>query len=319
MSNKRNEDLMAQYAQQEENNFNNEIKPITPRKTSNLDVENEASQLRKEGKLDYLGWQSLDIKSLPTRGMFYPDDTKIWVRSATGGEIKHWSTMNVEDVVNVDDTLNYIIEKCCKISIPGNDYVGGSWKDLIDVDRMYILLAIRDFTWPAGENELTVPISETQQVSVLKDNINFVEFPEEIMKYYNEEEKCFKLTFKNGKTINMYLTSLGVSNWLKSYVQQKQQAREQFDKDFLLFAPLLIKNHRKLSIRAYENLVEESNSWSIGEWSAISHFRDILIRQSSEPELIYKDENGIDQIVPLTFRGGIKSIFLVSNALSFLD
>ena len=117
----------------------------------------------------------------------------------------------------------------------------------------------------------------------------------------------------------MYLTSLGVSNWLKSYVQQKQQAKEQFDKDFLLFAPLLIKNHRKLTVRAYESLVEESNKWSIGEWSAISHFRDILIKQSSEPEMVYEDENGMEQIVPLTFRGGIKAIFLVSNSLSFLD
>ena len=323
MSNKRDEELMAQFAQQEESN--NEIsnrdviKPIVNRKTSNLDIHNEAEQLRKEGKLDYLGWQPLDVKTLPTRGMFYPDDTKIFVRAATGGEIKHWSTMNVEDIVNVDDTLNYIIEKCCKISIPGNDYIGGSWKDLVDVDRLYILLAIRDFTWPAGDNELVVPISETHQVTVLKDNINFVDFPEEIMKYYNEEEKCFKLKFKNGRTINMYLTSLGVSNWLKSYVQQKQQAREQFDKDFLLFAPLLIKNHRKLTIRAYENLVEESNKWSIGEWSVISHFRDILMKQTSEPEMIYEDENGVEQLVPLTFRGGIKAIFLVSDSLSFLD
>lgn len=322
MSNKRNEDLMANFVAQEENNFNNEeptIKNITPIKTSNLDVANEANQLRKEGKLDYLGWQPLDVKSLPTRGMFYPEDTKIWVRSATGGEIKHWSTMNVEDVESIDDTLNYVIEKCCKISIPGNDYVGGSWKDLIDIDRLYILLAIRDFTWPAGENELKIPISETNELVVLKDNINFVSFPEEIMKYYDETERCFKLRFKNGKVINMYLTSLGVSNWLKSYIHQKQQAKEQFDKDFLLFAPLLIKNHRKLSTRAYEMLVEESNNWSINEWSAISHFRDILIKQSSEPELIYNDDNGMEQIIPLTFRGGIKSIFLVSDSLSFLD
>lgn len=324
MSNKREEDLMGNFVAQEEKNSYNEtpqatIQKITPRKPSNLDVYNEAEQLRKEGKLDYLGWQALDIKSLPTRGMFYPEGTKIWVRSATGGEIKHWSTMNVEDIVNVDDTLNYIIEKCCKISIPGNDYVGGSWKDLIDVDRLYILLAIRDFTWPAGENELKINTSETNELVILKDNINFVEFPEEIMKHYDENDRCFKLKFKNGRVISMYLTSLGVSSWLKSYVQQKQQAKEQFDKDFLLFAPLLIRNHRKLSTRAYEMLVEESNTWSIGEWSAISYFRDILIKQSSEPELVYEDENGLEQKIPLTFRGGIKSIFLVSNSLSFLD
>ena len=320
MSNK-NEELMREYASEQEATQIKEasVSKIQPKKLSNADVANEADMLRKEGKLNYLGWQPLDIKSLPSKGMFYPEDTKIFVRAATGGEVKHWSTMNVEDIVNVDDILNYIIEKCCKISIPGNDHMGGSWKDLIDVDRLYILLAIRDFTWPVGENELKIPISESDDLVILKDNIDFIEFPEEIMKYYSEEDRCFKLKFKNGKVINMYLTTLGVSNWLKSYVQQKQNAKEQFDKDFLLYAPLLIGNYRKLSTRAYEQLVETANYWGVGEWSVISHFRDILLSRTSEPMLVYTDNAGLEQRIPLTFRGGIKSIFLVSDTLSYLD
>lgn len=318
MSNKSNEDLMREYAESQEMK-EAVVNKVTPRKPSNLDIANEAEELRKEGKLNYLGWQPLDIKSLPSKGMFYPEDTKIFVRAATGGEVKHWSTMNVEDIVNVDEILNYIIEKCCKISIPGNEHMGGSWKDLIDVDRLYILLAIRDFTWPAGENELKIPISETENIVILKDNIDFIEFPEDIMKYYDEEGRCFRLKFKNGKVINMYLTTLGVASWLKSYVQQKQNSKEQFDKDFLLYAPLLIENYRKLTTRAYEQLVEAANYWGVGEWSVISHFRDILLSKTTEPTLVYTDAAGIENKIPLTFRGGIKSIFLVSDTLSYLD
>lgn len=318
MSNKNNEELMREYVESQEMKEAT-INKVTPRKTSNIDVANEAAELRKEGKLNYLGWQPLDVKSLPSKGMFYPADTKIFVRAATGGEVKHWSTMNVEDIVNVDEILNYIIEKCCKISIPGNEHMGGSWKDLIDVDRLYILLAIRDFTWPAGENELKIPISETENIVILKDNIDFIDFPDEIMKYYDEEGRCFRLKFKNGKVINMYLTTLGVAGWLKSYVQQKQNSKEQFDKDFLLYAPLLIENYRKLTTRAYEQLVETANYWGVGEWSVISHFRDILLSKTTEPTLVYTDAAGIENKIPLTFRGGIKSIFLVSDTLSYLD
>ena len=318
MSNKSNEELMREYVESQELKEAT-VNKVTPRKTSNLDVANEAAELRKQGKLNYLGWQPLDVKSLPSKGMFYPEDTKIFVRAATGGEVKHWSTMNVEDIVNVDEILNYIIEKCCKISIPGNEHMGGSWKDLIDVDRLYILLAIRDFTWPAGENELKIPISETEDIVILKDNIDFIDFPDEIMKYYDEEGRCFRLKFKNGKVINMYLTTLGVASWLKSYVQQKQNSKEQFDKDFLLYAPLLIENYRKLTIRAYEQLVETANYWGVGEWSVISHFRDILLSKTTEPTLVYTDAAGIENKIPLTFRGGIKSIFLVSDTLSYLD
>lgn len=322
MNNKNNEKIMEQFVNDTETGFENppaKITPVQSRKVSNKDVESEAENLRKEGKLDYLGWQSLNVNSLPTKGMFYPEGTKIYVRAATGGEVKHWSTMNVEDVISIDDTLNYVIEKCCKISIPGNEHIGGNWKDLIDVDRLYILLAIRDFTWPAGENELTIPISETENLTLLKDNIDYITFPDELLKYYNDVDRCFTLRFKTGKVINLYLTSLGVSSWLKNYVQQKQNSKEQYDKDFLLYAPLLIKNYRKLSTRAYEELVENSNNWSINEWSVISHFRDLLLNSTSEPNVVYTDANGLEHKIPLTFRGGIKSIFLVSDSLSFLD
>lgn len=313
MDDRTQEEILRNYA--EENDINS--KKVKPMRTTNEDISNEAAELRKAGKLDYLGWQALDIKSLPSKGLFYPDGTKIFVRAATGGEIKHWSTMNVEKLEEVDEHINYIIEKCCKISIPGNDHMGGNWKDLNDIDRMYILFAIRDFTFPAGNNELMFNVSENKQIPILKDNIDFVNLPEELMRYYNEDERCFTLRFKSGKVINLYITTLGVGNWLKNYVYQKQNSREQIDQDFLLYAPLLIKSYRKFSTRAYEEMIEESSHWGVAEWSALSHFRDIIMSQT-EPMIRYEDEAGVERTAPLTFRGGFKSIFTISNPLQGL-
>jgi hypothetical protein len=284
---------------------------------SNNDYSEMASQMRAEGKLDYLGWQPLKVEDLPSRGMFYPEGTKVFVRAATGGEIKHWSTMNVEEIEDVDAHINYVIEKCCKISIPGQEYAGGSWKDLVDIDRLYILFAIRDFTFPKGENELMFPISETEEIPINKNHIDFMNFPDELMKYYDDVERCFKLQFKNGKVINLYVSSIGVAKWLSTYIYQKRQAREQIDNDFVLYAPLLIKSFRKFSNRAYEQLVEESKYWGVNEWSALSYFRDIIL-QNTQPQLKFIDAAGMERSAPLTFRGGFKSIFTVSNPLSGL-
>ena len=63
---------------------------------------------------DNLGYIRIDVQSMPTGGLFYPDDTIIRIRAARGSEIKHWSTMNDQDInqiSQVDDILNYIIEK----------------------------------------------------------------------------------------------------------------------------------------------------------------------------------------------------------------
>lgn len=314
---KEDEDVLEAYANEQENNNDRLQTKVKSRKTTNADVADEAAELRKTGQLNYLGWQQLDIKSLPSKGMFYPDGTKIYVRAATGGEIKHWSTMNVEKTEEVDAHINNIIEKCCKVSIPGDFYAGGNWKDLNDIDRLYILFAIRDFTFPNGSNELMFSISENEQIPVYKDNIDFITFPDEIMKYYDPDNKCFRLTFKNGNVIDLHIASLGVANWLKTYVYQKRETREQIDTDFLLYAPLLIKSYRKFTVRSYEQMIEASENWGAAEWSTLSYFRDIIMSQT-EPMIKFTDKAGVERSAPLTFRGGFKSIFTVSNPLSAL-
>ena len=267
---------------------------------------------------DNLGYLTIPVESLPTQGLFYPQGTRITIRAARGSEIKHWSTMNDQDMdqlSQVDDILNYIIEKC--VSVKMSDVIGASWKDLKDVDRFYLLMAVREFTFLDGDNELMVPVSEGKDVPVTKEMIDFIHIPEEIMKYYSQEERCFVFPLKSGKTIHMYIPSLGATQWLKNYAQAKSNARQGFDTDFILFAPMLINDFRRLSQRAYEEMVTSSQGWSTAEWSLISHVRDVL-SQAVEPKITYQDEDGADVTVPLNFRGGIKALFTIQDPLSIL-
>lgn len=265
-----------------------------------------------------LGYLDIDIKSLPTAGNFYPSGTTIKIRAARGEEIKHWSTMNDQDInqlSQIDDILNYIIERCVFVKMPG--VLGASWKDLKDVDRFYLLLAVREFTFPDGENELMVPLSEGKSMPVTKEMIDFVKIPEKIMQHYDPVERCFVFTLKNGKKFRMHIPSLGVTQWCKNYSAAKQAAREGFDTDFMLYAPMLISDYRNLSQRAYEEMVAEANHWSTSEWSLVSYVRDELMK-ASEASIKYTDDNGAEVTVPLTFRGGIKALFLIQDPLSIL-
>lgn len=267
---------------------------------------------------DNLGYLQIPVDSLPTMGLFYPEGTKILIRAARGEEIKHWSTMNDQDTAQlsqVDDILNYIIEKCVVVKYPGT--IPGNWKDLKDIDRFYLLLAVREFTFLDGDNELMVPISEGKDIPVTKEMIDFITIPEDIMKHYSKEERCFVFNLKTGRTIRMHIPSLGATAWLKNYAQAKSQAREGFDTDFILYAPMLIADFRGLSQRAYEEMVAESQLWSVKEWSLIGHVRDSLAA-AAEPKLKYEDENGQEVTIPLTFRGGIKALFTIQDPLSIL-
>ncbi|HRT03250.1 MAG TPA: hypothetical protein P5513_04870 [Candidatus Diapherotrites archaeon] len=286
--------------------------PITETDKSKLPWQKSEEQISLGNQI---GWEKINMKDLPTQGFFYPEGTEIAIRSATTGEIRHWSSLNEEDISALDDMINYIIERCCTIKFPGNKF--SSWKDIKEVDRFYILLAIRERTFVKGENVLQVKISETKKIDVTKDMVDYITFDDRLMRYYDPEKRCFSLKFKTGKVLNVYLPSVGVTNWLKNYIIRKQNQMEAFDKDFINFAPFVIPDWRGLNDSSYEKFVYESQNWSNAEISMLTEIRKIFA-DTINPVIKYRDEQGGERSIPLNFQGGIKSILLISDPFSEL-
>lgn len=264
---------------------------------------------------DNLGYLKIALDTLPTKGLFYPDGTTISVRAARGEEIKHWSTMNDQDIEQihlVDDILTYMLERCCVVRIPNVN--GNAWKDLKQLDKIYLVLAIRDFTFIDGENELKVPYGEGKDIPVTKEMIDFLNIPDEIMDFYDSNERCFVFKIDEQQVIRMHIPSIGVTQWIKNYVQAKQTARDIFDEDFVRYAPMLIQDYKKLNVKSYENLVNSTRFWGQKEWSVVSYVAREL-ENASTPKINYTDENGTEVEIPFNFRGGIKGLFLISNPL----
>lgn len=256
-----------------------------------------------------IGWQSLPIQDLPTKGMFYPSDATVSIRSATAQEIRHWSTINEEDLSTLDDMLNYVLERCVAYKQDGSP---ASWKYIKEIDRFYILLAVREYTFVKGENHLQVKTSETSTINVRKEMIDFIQFDEKLIKYYDSEKRCFKLNFKTGESVEATIPSVGVTNFLKHYINRKQQEGLSFDMDFISYAPFVIKDWKGLNDHTYEQLVLESNNWSISQISVLTKLKDLFI-DTVNPIVKYIDEGGAERHAPLNFLGGIKSIFLISD------
>jgi len=256
-----------------------------------------------------LGWQKLPILDLPTQGWFYPEGTEITIRAAVATEIRHWSTLNEDNLSALDDMLNYVVERCAKIKFPTGS---SSWRDLKEVDRFYVLLAIRELTFVNGENRLQVKTSETSKIDVTKDMINYINFDDRMMKYYSPEERLFVLTFKSGKKLRISIPSVGITNWLKTYINRKRQGNEVIDEDFISFAPFVITDWRGLTDDTYSKIIMDSHNWTPGEISLLTEIRRIFT-DTVDPVVRYVDEEGGERTVPLSFQGGIKSLFLISD------
>ena len=304
MADKDNEKKLQKYVEEKEEK---QVGPeITEVKTTNLPWQKSEEKISMGNQV---GWQKIPIQDLPTKGLFYPIGAEISIRSATSNEIRHWSTLQEDDLSVLDDMLNYVLERCIAFKIGEKTT---SWKDLKEIDRFYILLAIREYTFIKGENKLQVPISETEKIDVHKGMIDYINFDERLMKYYSPEKRCFELEFKTGKVILVTIPSVGVTQFLKNYINRKQQLQQMIDTDFITFAPFVILDWKGLSDSTYEKIVIDSNNWSIEEISVLTHLKDLFI-ETVNPVIKYTDSGGAERTAPLNFLGGIKSIFLISD------
>jgi hypothetical protein len=84
-------------------------------------------EVRAQQRAIGMGFMEIPLTDLPSSGIFYPEGTRIHVRSASGGDIRHWSMVDETSLLAIDDALNYIIARCVTITIPGER--PGSWKD----------------------------------------------------------------------------------------------------------------------------------------------------------------------------------------------
>lgn len=268
-------------------------------------------EIREDNREKGLGFVSIPIEDLPSQGLFYPKGTMVYIRAASGGDIRRWSLMDETEIQQIDNAINDIIERCTTISCPGQAAM--SYKDFKELDRLYLLCAIHDFTFPDGTNDLKIDVNEAEQVTIKKDHIEFIDLPDTFYKYYNDDERCFVFPsgVPNTKDIKIFMPSVGVTRWLKEYIQKKSRIQEQFDEDFVTVAPMLIRDWRSLNDRSYADLVVESQNWPVKTWSIISKVKSEL-QKAVRPKVKYVEESEggavIEKELPLNFHGGIKSV-----------
>jgi hypothetical protein len=267
----------------------------------------------KTSKIPETNWINIPIENLITEGKYYPEGTVIQIRAATSKEVRHYSTMDERDLLNIDDKLNHILEHCLKIFMP--DRKISNFKDIKEVDRVYLILAIRDLTFLNGENNLTMNIEcgfcgYKNQVNIDKNVISKFNIDSRLDKFYDEEERCFHIVTKDGDEFNLYLPSLGVTNFVKNYARYKSHNNQFIDESFLKLLMYIVGDHRKLDEKMINNLNIETQRWSLKKISIVQSLID-LIDQSNKPEIECNCGScGEVNKSEIMFQNGYKSLFI---------
>jgi hypothetical protein len=285
---------------------------IKMRESNSLGQASHVNQPEPTTVVEELGWSQVNMSTLPSQGIFYPEGTQIMIRAASGAEIRHWSSLDDEDLLSINDALSRIVDKCCRIRFPKSM---GMFKDIKEIDRFFIVFAIRELTFSKGQNSLKVSFTcscgKTDSQEIRKEMLSYYVPSLDLQKRFSPDEKCFHLKMTNKEEIKLFLPSIGVMKFLTDYFTVKTQAKAEIDRAFFKWAPFLFPEWRQLNEDTYQKAMQDSYVWSVDKISVVDWFVDEM-QKAVKPEITHKcSACGTEVTAPLNFR--VKSLFLISD------
>ena len=260
-----------------------------------------------------LGWHVLDLTTLPSQGKFYPANAVIKIRSAKAAEIRHFSTMDENNYIDMEEKLNSIVETCMQITA---DKKRLSWKDLLEEDRIVVLLSVRDLTFPEPENKLvlkgkTEKTKKQVDVELAVKNLVPSEIDEEIERYYSEKERTYIIKTRSAGEVRMKPPTIGVMQEITSYLKDRQEKDQDFDRAFIQVLPYMQPDWRTLGLSKIFQHEVDYKAWDEKKFMVIYRLAERMkIGVSTTLETTFEGEL---VKAPLEFPGGIKSLFIISD------
>jgi hypothetical protein len=271
----------------------------------------------KSTKPSSLGWKNLPVRTLPSGGLYYPEGTRLAIRSAEVKEIRHFSTIDDSDEIDIDEKLNYILEKCSFMEIPGRP---NSHYDLKYEDRFFVIMAIRDLTFVQGENRIILTPKtgcDKKEECIFSNGVELrtgilsnYEIEEDIMKYYSSIERCFVFPLKKeNRSIKMYIPSIGIKSKLDSFISKNRKEVEDIEN----ILPFLFDDWKTTSEFDFRSQINASNSWSKEEFSLYFELSNRIKIGTRLNTRMSCPNCGAEVTAPISFPGGIRSLFVISD------
>ena len=296
-------------------------------KQMNLEQEEKTPEIKKDSVFE-IHWKNLPIHLLPSKGLFYPEGTRMAIRPSDVKEIRHFSTIDEEDRLDIERKLSFILERCLRIDFPNEGVV--SYKDLKQEDRFYIIMAIRDLTFLRGENSLMlIPNKRCENTEECKlsegfelrsGNLSSYELDPEILKRYNPETRSFIFTFRDtNESFEVFVPSIGVTQALSDFSSTCDSRKIEIEDGFLEIAPFIISEWRGLNFSTISSIMRASTEWDKRQFSLLYQISEkIKIGTKTEAKQKCFTCGEGEVTAEITFPGGIRSLFLISDIFTEL-
>lgn len=196
--------------------------------------------------------KKVDIKTLPSQGLFYNSNFEIWIKRADIGDQIEYEYNYIKDNLGLVLTrLKRIVENNTILSS------GYTFNDIKSIDVVFLFIEIVRFTKnkPIEVSYFNDEIGKDDTIEFGKESFNYFNIDDNIMKYYDNDEKVFKVD-----GYKYTLPSIGIENCLTNFLISKQYDPDalkynEYNYDFMNF----LSNRNVITFSEIENLIQIFN------------------------------------------------------------
>jgi transposase len=194
----------------------------------------------------------LDINKLPSQGLFYRDDFKIYIKKVDAKDIVEYEyDYDKEDLGTIIYKLKSIVEKNTSFS------KGYNFSDIKSIDIVFIFLEIVGLSKgrPVRFNYIDDEYGTEEEIEFVSKYFNYFELEDDLYKLYDNENKQFII---NGYKYT--LPSIGIENCLTNYLISKSDEPDavrynKYNYDFTFF----LGDKKTISFKEIDNLIQIFN------------------------------------------------------------
>lgn len=209
----------------------------------------------------------------PSKGMFYPEGTKISAKSASPAQIKDYSMLDETDMLNVSEHILDILKENVEIFFPTGKQTISALKE---IDKYPALLFVRDITMRAKQREKKITQEavcptcgkDFSEEITATSFMNFA-FPKWLMKYYDQDKCCFHiLEPEENVDLKIYMPSIDTPKVIKNLVVEMEKQRQFdsktfYDRNFVSkYLPYLVPSSKSITQHNLKKLQEEFDKWN---------------------------------------------------------
>jgi hypothetical protein len=204
------------------------------------------------------------------------------------------------------------------------NYFRNKLKNILEIDKLFFLFAIRDLTFYKIPNVLT-NISKCPKcgnscgIEIFSSNTNFIEFDMKwINKYYNPDERNLTFEFNDGDNLKIKPPTIQVTTIIDNYLKDSQRENKNIDFEFIKNVKFLDLDWESMTTEKLNKINSDTYKWSFEKYSlflkVISDFKSMVTSSTFGS----CSSCGAEVSVPFRFQGNLLSTFLISDPYSKL-